>query len=851
MAFVKRITIIGDSPANEIEENWLVFERNVSHQVNDNQQTLNNVGLAIQIAFQVSDYEQNGRPNIVKLNQSNLNVFFPTEKETHLGFLAQGPYRTTPARDNVPQGDPFNISLAEETGELVVEALRWLRDRDWLTVDVLETLPLAYIQRESGYHYVGYRREYGYYDKEHNRYKHTLFAPIYERVKQAMMNEALIPAYGGGYVAAKDAKIAGSVDLRELLDMPRLQQLFDFDDQTQWLSDEITEGKTRDLWHHLTTLLDVEEIDAEMFVRRINQDFMSNQSDDWIRRFYEFAPSGHTMQNILGERPIIRLADCTHVKPFRGKAAQAYLPTEHESRYPTVKREICDSEKALAFLKKLGLKEPGIVDEVLTHILPKYRGEQEIDDAEGTEHQRDIEFIVEALGVDSQSDKTELAIALKSTPFLWATNAVGESAFRKPGSQPGEKLYFRNPTLEMYFEGNPDAWFVSSQYEQYIDDLKQLKIFHRVVRWLRQQNRLDGIVTIKEEWGDHERGLDGFDPNFRIDGLEFALDNPTVERSIYIWNTLLRPRKQSIVGTVESSTVQSYPSDKTSADENVQSDVGRLVRKYCWLPDGNGNFVKPSELSLEDLPDEFRRDDELAHALGMDTSRFNIDDAPDDIQAIVAAAQGRSPEELKEALDLLDEKKEKERETVETLDPDDYPSELEGVFEQPDNQDSGPRPIPDRPSAPDISPEDRLYSDVENEPEPDERYKLRIRRIWQPRNPETRRFLEREYEGRCQICDYTFEQRNRTYYFEAVHLVPRIKAEWADDRRNAICLCANHSAQFQYGELSTPESDILEQIRSPQEGQEHSLLVMLCGEPQLIRFSAKHMDEFRGLLGDT
>ena len=52
------------------------------------------------------------------------------------------------------------------------------------------------------------------------------------------------------------------------------------------------------------------------------------------------------------------------------------------------------------------------------------------------------------------------------------------------------------------------------------------------------------------------------------------------------------------------------------------SHVGRLVRKYCWLPDANGNFVKPSELSLEDLPDDFRKDADLAIALGMDTKQI-------------------------------------------------------------------------------------------------------------------------------------------------------------------------------------------------------------------------------------
>ena len=55
-------------------------------------------------------------------------MFFPTQKETFLGFLVQGPYRTTPARDNVPEHDPSNQALVRETAALLADVLRELRD---------------------------------------------------------------------------------------------------------------------------------------------------------------------------------------------------------------------------------------------------------------------------------------------------------------------------------------------------------------------------------------------------------------------------------------------------------------------------------------------------------------------------------------------------------------------------------------------------------------------------------------------------------------------------------------------------------------------------------------------------
>lgn len=840
MDFAKIMTLTDKQFAGECKENWLVFEKDVAHLINEMDltdeelQIAGDTTLAVQIAFLVSDFESDDKPAIDMLAQSRLSVFFPTERETNLGFLIQGPYQTNSARDDIPKDVPFNIALAKESGELVVGALLWLRDRDWLTVDVLETMPLAHKKNEYGY------------EKEINPYRWTLIAPVYERVKQALMNEALIPTYGGGYVAAKDARIAGSVALRELLKGPQLKQLFKLGDQARWISEEITEGRTQNLWRYFTTILDIEEIVAEKFVGEINDEFLIRQSDDWIRNFYEYA-SGFNYRsysyfspfNSLKRKAIIRLEDGSHVQPFHwNDEPRAYLPTEHDSEFPTVKREVCNSAKAMDFLKNVGLKEPNIVDEVRKHILPKYRDEQEIDDAE---RQQDFELIIQALSVDSQQQKNALTADLKRTRFLMAESAMGDVAFRMPG-----ELYFRNPTLEMYFDGNPDGWFISPEYQQYFNNLEQLRIFDGVRLWIRKPNHL-GYTTLQmpdkgSESYPHKRGLDGFDPDFTIDGLEFALTNPTVERSLYIWNKLLLPKKHGIVGTVESSPVQSFPSHRTTVEENVLSHVGWLVRSSAWLPDQNGDFFKPSKLLLDNLPDGFRKDNDLANALGMIVSTFSIDDAPEDIKAIVAAAQGHSPEELKEALALLQEKKRKEREPAEVVEPDEFPKQLGDDFEQVGS------PTPPVPPNPDIDslngdPEDRLIDDIVSEPDPEERYRIGLRRIWETKNKETRRFLESEYGGLCQICNSTFPKRNRAPYFEAVHLIPRTSARWLDHPRNALCLCADHSARFQYGERGTPDSDIIDQIRSYDGGPDHHVTIILCDGLVTVRFFARHIRE--------
>ena len=72
---------------NGRREEWLAWQRPVE----------GHPGQRLEIAFRLED----GR--ISALAESPLTVFFPTEKETFLGFLIQGPYRTTPARDKRPR----------------------------------------------------------------------------------------------------------------------------------------------------------------------------------------------------------------------------------------------------------------------------------------------------------------------------------------------------------------------------------------------------------------------------------------------------------------------------------------------------------------------------------------------------------------------------------------------------------------------------------------------------------------------------------------------------------------------------------------------------------------------------
>ena len=58
------------------------------------------------------------------------------------------------------------------------------------------------------------------------------------------------------------------------------------------------------------------------------------------------------------------------------------------------------------------------------------------------------------------------------------------------------------------------------------------------VRIERREKDFQKYVVIQSRRGQHVRGLDGFDYNISVDGLEHAINNPTALKSAFIWNRI-------------------------------------------------------------------------------------------------------------------------------------------------------------------------------------------------------------------------------------------------------------------------------------------------------------------------
>ncbi|MGO8729831.1 MAG: sacsin N-terminal ATP-binding-like domain-containing protein [Streptosporangiaceae bacterium] len=583
----RHIAVSTRRDAGRSTDEWLAWHRPLD--------ALGEPGLQVEIAIRARP-ELGGR-RLIRRGTSPLVVFFATQKETFLGFLIQGPYRTTPARDNVPEEDRWNQALVHQTASLLADVLAELRDDGMLTADVLQALPLDASRFAPG----------------------TMFRPLFESARAAVARDELIPATGGGYRTAPQVRLAGGAGLRDLLTPDLLGELCGSDGPIAFADDSITETGTPLLWRYLRDEAGVEEVTPGTVAAGLTSEFLEARSDQWIGLLYGFLDEHQALwrepahpgdqPGAARSMPVIRLEDGTQVAPFdsRGRPA-AYLPGPVPTGFPTVRRAVAAWPEARRFLSALGFAEPDVVAEVLDHVLPRY-DDADVAKLDAAQHDADLELVARALAEAPQAARERLLEQLRQTTFLVGENAAtGESRLMRPG-----ELYQRSTALEVYFAGNPDAWLAADSYGPWRAQLRGMGVRESVRPDARGADDL-GYVMITDDFAWHERGVAGFDPAAQLDGLRYALGHPDLARSEFVWNVLLVPSRHLVAGVVEKSHRLEFADARR---EYMLSVIGEAASEAAWLPAADGTFRRPAELDADELPRSYQRDDVLAHALKM------------------------------------------------------------------------------------------------------------------------------------------------------------------------------------------------------------------------------------------
>ena len=560
---VRRVTVIGQADGQpDAEQTWLVFSK------------------AMHTSARMSWWATSKSRSPSSMNGCvpspvhRWSCSSPRWSKPILGSACRVHICTTPSRDNVPHRDGWNQGLragnGRSTGRCTHMASRQAICSTWMFSGACRSI----------------RRKFD---------AGSMFAPLHEGTKQALISRRLLPRFGGGYLAAGSAKLARTQELRELFDSEQLARLFSVGGKMAWLSGEISQDRTPELRRYLMDELQVVEVTPATILPKLNAAFLGAQNDEWVCSFYEFLNSQTALRRQAANLPLVRLTDGTHVQARVNGRPQAFLPGEIETGFPTVRAAVCDSEGARAFLGSLGLTKPDPVDDVVRNVLRKYEDAHDVGD---DEYADDIRRILNAFRIDSREQRDKLVAALHRTPFVMVVDAGDGS---RCSARPGD-LYLATDRLKKLFAGIAGIKLLDDGCATLRgENVRTLLEACGATRHLEKQDvecrlppaelseirRQAGLE--RSTWGHRTdatlRGIDPLLNSFADMGAETRRI-----RSGLLWEALVDLANRNTNAFLGQYTWRYAHEQKTA---HFDAAFVRRLNETPWIPDGNGKLQRP------------------------------------------------------------------------------------------------------------------------------------------------------------------------------------------------------------------------------------------------------------------
>lgn len=817
-------------------ENWVIFEQEVDG-IDDGKKKK----CIVEVAFLL----ENGK--VVPACNTELVVYFPTEKKTGLSFLIQGPFKTTKARDNIKSDSTENQVMLKTAAHLAAISLEILRDLKLLNVSSYLALPLR-------------------------RPEDSFFHPIYDRILEAMRTKPLLPAYNDTFIKAQDAKLARGKELVNLFSREQLNFLFD-KKNLSWLDASITErGAMADLYTYLVgrkkyqgskeweiePLRDGLQLDAAGLAPKLTADFFCRQSLPWLVKYIQY---------VMQPKSSSELKRTSFIRLVSGK--QVCLPEDEEmprpawfapkdvdksdfSVFPIVHSELAANDDVRNFLEKEGIREIDAVAFVEKIILPKYQNHPNICFDEST-YRGDLRKIRDAHEKAKDAEKAQLDTILSKIAWLACVHASGNApdkiVWKKPGAN---DLFEQTSDHEAWFDKlkDVDAYFLHPLVLEILSDATN-NLAKPTSTLTRNLSADDDQIWLSNERANHKCGLKGFNPNATVVGIKFAWSKWNQDRSKVLWKILLSAPLKIISGETQSSTncqKLSKASKKTEC-----TDVGKLCRNEAWLPDKSGKWCMPNELMLTDLPDGFESTSvaakELAEKIGMrqpDRERALdfVTGGDPDFKKLIEHYQSAPDDERKKILKTISHERPLEPAPSFKDGLKNLGRPQRGIIERGNNE-KFPVSNPDRY-------QDKLNERVKTGVEEHQStpHKITFSPVRNnPSNAEARRFLYEQYHGQCQVTGTTFPKASRNInglsenYFESCSLLSYTNAEYLNDAGNMLCVSSDTMAKLKYASLEFLESieDAIETFKMGGKSAESvSVRIRLAGEKCSIQWTQRH-----------
>lgn len=591
----------------QTSEKLLLFSRNIEES-----------SLTYSVGFFL---DENGQ---LHSKQLDAFCFFPTKEHTGLNFIIHAPFLLTDSRERIKnkQSNNWNENLIANIAKLSADSLLVLKALKIINDDIIKIIPC----KKDSFKALD--------DKDY-----ISFLPFYSTIKQALQTQKLLPAKGETFAEKENAYWAVSPDLTELFSNEQLSYLVG-KENAKWVFSSISRTESTEIrdyidggsdrtWEKREPNLIKANLDFENKIANlITTDFIKDQSNDWLHKFYEYLSERKSYQDKFKTKAIFKDTDGNAVSAFEQNGKELhpilFLPTEYsDSPYIHIHSELLKNEKSKEFIEQFGIKQPSLKDEIYNQILPKYNTDEGIDTAQ--HFQKFFNYYKECPTTELQ-DYINL---IKDKSFVRYSTKKDDKIYRGKGAD----IYFQSAELNLHFKNKPDTKFLDEPfYNKLIDEneKKDLKDFLlkiglselprllkvEITDWQERSNIKDEYLNALKYGTQGYRNQGTFDKI--IDGCQEFIEDIDEEKSKLFWKILLKLTRlhNDSYSTFERKLFGEHRYFYYSQQlQTFESSVLRLIKSSNWLVSQNGDIVAPNQITINKLSDEYEKDNNQAKQL--------------------------------------------------------------------------------------------------------------------------------------------------------------------------------------------------------------------------------------------
>lgn len=525
--------------------------------------------------------------------------FFPTKETTNLNFILHAPFLLTDSREGIHRSKKHNTEMVELLAQLSGDSLLILKELKLITDDIVEIIPYK-------------NMDYGI---------DGFFNEFYSKIKEKLQTEEILPAKNETFANKRNAYWADSPDLANLFTNEQLAELVK-NPNAKWvfttigrtkdkqITDYIDGGTERSLDRKEPNLIKSHMDFENKIADLITSNFIKNQSNEWLHKFYEYLSERKSYQDKFKTKTIFKDTQGNAVAAFEKNGVELhgilFLPLdEGNSTYKTIDPELLKNKKTKEFIENFGIKKPSLKDEIYNNILPLYEKDGEIDTE--THFKKFFTYWKNA------GRPEEFISLIEDKEFVSYKTKEDETTYRGKASE----IYYPTSELVKYFETKPDTKFIDlDDYYIFIIEEKDRQILKEFL--LKLGVRVLPIIFKKELKAYEERSKFNLSYSTRyselydkyIDGSKELIKNIDFERSKILWGFLLKYSNLNIIFKATHKYFYRY-----QRKEHFNSTEFTRLRNSKWLLSHNGEFVTPSEITIDEIADDYEKESYQAKQL--------------------------------------------------------------------------------------------------------------------------------------------------------------------------------------------------------------------------------------------